>query len=420
MTEVEADTPSPRLRGEGRGEGLRRSSLVGAAPHPALRATFSPQSPGRARGGRRDGLLNGGRRYFAALALLLIATPLVVGLVAPDSPATVLKEGRRLAPAPGVPWSGADWRALPAKVDAYLKDHFGLRQVLIRAHTELTKPLLGPGSDAVLIGRDGRMFYLGEEAVRQSAGLVLRDERVADTVDLIAAMNDDLERRGIRFLVAVPPNAATVYQDDLPDWAKNQGRRTEYDLLLKGLAARGVKAIDLRPAMAEARWEGPAYFRHDSHWTARGALTAYNAVVEADGRSAWRLDPATALAAPSPHRGGDLARLIGVQDGVTEEAGDLKLPQGEKTLLTPDPYGDYVQTSGRAGPTVMIIGDSFTAAHFEPMALQHAGRVVWLDHRHCRFDWAAIDRFRPDEVWWTPTERFLVCDPGARPLGFKG
>jgi alginate O-acetyltransferase complex protein AlgJ len=290
MTEVEADTPSPRLRGEGRGEGLRRSSLVGAAPHPALRATFSPQSPGRARGGRRDGLLNGGRRYFAALALLLIATPLVVGLVAPDSPATVLKEGRRLAPAPGVPWSGADWRALPAKVDAYLKDHFGLRQVLIRAHTELTKPLLGPGSDAVLIGRDGRMFYLGEEAVRQSAGLVLRDERVADTVDLIAAMNDDLERRGIRFLVAVPPNAATVYQDDLPDWAKNQGRRTEYDLLLKGLAARGVKAIDLRPAMAEARWEGPAYFRHDSHWTARGALAAQGRRPRAAHRRAGRRD----------------------------------------------------------------------------------------------------------------------------------
>jgi alginate O-acetyltransferase complex protein AlgJ len=360
------------------------------------------------------------RRYFGVLALLLIATPLVVGLVAPDSPATVLKEGRRLAPAPSIPSSGADWLALPAQVDTYLKDHFGLRDALIRAHKDLTKPLLGLGSDSVLVGRDGRMFYLGEEAVRQSAGLVLRDQRVADTVDLIAAMNDDLKRRGVRFLVAAPPNAATVYQDDLTDWAQNLGRRTEYDLVLQGLAARGVEAVDLRPVMEKARSEGAAYFRHDSHWTARGALAAYNAVVEADGRPAWRLDPATALAAPSPHRGGDLARLLGVQDNVTEEAEELKLPQGEKTLLTSDPYGDYVQTSGRPGPTVMIIGDSFTAAHFEPMALQHAGRVVWLDHRHCRFDWAAIDRFRPDEVWWMPNERFLVCDPDARPLDFAG
>ena len=105
---------------------------------------------------------------------------------------------------------------------------------------------------------------------------------------------------------------------------------------------------------------------------------------------------------------------------MTEEVEELALPAGEKELLTSDPYGDYVQTSGRPGPTIMIIGNSFTGAHFEPMLLQHAGRVVWLSHQHCGFDWAAIDRFRPDEVWWMPNERFLVCDPGARPLDFAG
>ncbi|HKN30216.1 MAG TPA: hypothetical protein VJY34_20995 [Roseiarcus sp.] len=365
-------------------------------------------------------MLLGWRRYFAVAAFLLIAAPLVVGLVAPDSPASVLKEGRRLAPAPRIPATGADWLGLPGELDAYLRDHFGLRQAMIRAHKDLTKPMLGMGSDSVLVGRDGRMFYLGEEAVRQSAGLVVRDQRVADAVDLIAAMRDDLARRGIRFLVAPPPNAATVYQDDLPDWAQNRGRRTEYDLFLAGLAARGVEAIDLRPVMAEARAEGPAYLRHDTHWTARGALMAFNAVVEADGRPDWRLDPATALAAPSLHRGGDLARLLGLQDSVTEEAEELSLPEGEKTLLTADPYGDYVQTSGRPGPTVMVIGDSFTGAHIEPMLLQHAGRVVWLASNHCGFDWAAIDRLRPDEVWWMPNERFLICDPGVRPLDFAG
>jgi alginate O-acetyltransferase complex protein AlgJ len=373
-----------------------------------------------ARSAARRGLLKRHRRYFALLAFLVAATPLAVGLVAPDSPATVLKEGRRLSRAPRFPRTGEDWLALPGELDVYLKDHFGLRQTLIRAHKDLTKPMLGRGDDSVLIGRDGRMFYLGEEAVRQSAGLVVRDQRVADAVDLIAAMRDDLVRREIRFLVAAPPNAATVYQDDLPDWAQNRGRRTEYDLFLEGLAARGVKAVDLRPVMAEARSEGAAYFRHDTHWTARGALMAYDAVVEADGRPDWRIDLTTALAAPSLHRGGDLARMLGVQDSVTEEAEELALPQGEKTLLTADPYGDYVQTSGRAGPTIMVIGDSFAGAHIEPMLLQHAGRVVWLASNHCRFDWAAIDRFRPDEVWWMPNERFLICDPGVRPLDFAG
>ncbi len=360
------------------------------------------------------------RHYFAAFAAILIAAPLVVGLVAPDSPASVLKEGRRLAPAPGLPTDSAGWLALPAAFDAYLKDHFGLRQALIRAHKDLTKPILGTGSDKVLVGRDGRMFYLGEEAVRQSAGLVLRDERITETVDLVAAMNAALARRGVRFLVASPPNGSTVYQDDLPDWAQNHGRRTEYDLFHEGLATKGVRMVDLRPVMAKARAEGPAYYRTDTHWTPRGALAAFNAVVEAAGHPDWRLDPAMALSPPSLRKGGDLARLLGVQDSVSEEVEELKLPPGERKLMTADPYGDYEQTSGHPGPTILILGDSFTGAHFEPMLLPQVGRVIWLSDQHCGFDWGAIDRFRPDEVWWMPTERFLICDPGVRPLRFAG
>ena len=120
----------------------------------------------------------------------------------PDSPAAVLKEGRWLAPAPRIPATREDWLALPGRLDDFLKDHFGLRQAMIRAHKDLTKPLLGLGNNSVLVGRDGRMFYLGEDMVRQSAGLVLRDQAVSDTTELLAqvergsgAPRDSLSRR---------------------------------------------------------------------------------------------------------------------------------------------------------------------------------------------------------------------------------
>jgi alginate O-acetyltransferase complex protein AlgJ len=360
------------------------------------------------------------RRYFAVLAFLLLAIPLAVGIVRPDGPAAILKEGRRLAPAPQVPTSGAGWLALPARVDDFLKDHFGLRQVLIRVHKDLTKPLLGLGNDSVLIGRDGRMFYLGEETVRQSAGLVLRDQAVSDTTRLLARINAALASRGIRFLVALPPNSATIYQRDLPDWAQNRGKPTEYDVFLHQLAALGVPAVDLRPAMRAARAQGPAYFMHDSHWTALGALAGFNAIVAADSHPDWRLDAKSALGPLTARKGGDLARLLGVEDNVTEQSEDLTLPSGTKRLLSSDPFGDYVETSDRPGPTILVIGDSFTGGYFAQMLLQHAGRVVWLDLRHCGFDWKAIDKYRPSEVWWVPTERFLVCGPGVRPENFAG
>jgi alginate O-acetyltransferase complex protein AlgJ len=357
------------------------------------------------------------RRHLALLAFGLLATPLVVGIVKPDSPEAILKEGRYLAPAPRAPGSGDDWLRLPKQIDAYLRDHFGFRQALIRAHKDVTRPLLGFGNDSVLIGRDGRMFYLGEETVRQSAGLLVRDQRVADAADMLVRMNEELRARGIGFLVAPPPNGATIYQDDLPRWAQNRGRPSEYDLLLANLAAKGAPAVDLRPALKKARAGGSVFYMHDTHWTFRGALAAYNAIVEADSHPEWRIDPSFALGPMTPRKGGDLARMFGVGDAVSEYAEDLTLPNGKKVLQSSDPFGDFIETSEKAGPTILILGDSFTGGYLPAMILQHAHRVIWMDHKSCGFDWNDMDKYRPDEAWWMPNERFLVCKPGLKPLG---
>ena len=115
--------------------------------------------------------------------------------------------------------------------------------------------MLGFGNDSVLVGRDGRLFYLGDSAVRQSAGLLVRDRGVADTLDFLAAMNDDLERRGIRFLVASPPNAATVYQERPAGLgARPRAGRTEYDLFVDG--PRGQRRQDRRFAAGHGRGQG--------------------------------------------------------------------------------------------------------------------------------------------------------------------
>jgi alginate O-acetyltransferase complex protein AlgJ len=365
-------------------------------------------------------MLSRHRRYFALMTFLLLATPLIVGIVRPDSPELILKEGRLLASAPEAPRSLEALSAFPGQADAYLKDHFGLRQTMIRTHRDLSHPVLY-GNESVLIGRDGRMFYLGRDMVRQSAGLVLRDRMVADAANMLAEMRDALARRGVGFVVAVPPNSSTIYQDDLPLWAQNQGRKTEYDLFLADLAARGVKAVDLRPVMKSARSDAEAYLMHDSHWTARSAVLAFNAIAEADGHPGWRLDPTSSIGPPFERRGGDVARIIGVEDDVTETVQELALPSKGKTQnLSEGPMPDYLLTSDRPGPTIMVIGDSFTASYFPPMLVQHVGRAIWLNHRECGFDWNWIDKLQPNEVWWVPTERFLICDKGIRPLNFAG
>jgi hypothetical protein len=363
-----------------------------------------------------SGMLRRYRRYFALLAFGLLATPLVVGLVRPDSPELIFKEGRRLAPPPAPPDGFKDLAMLPGQIDPYLKDHFGFRHMLIQLHKDLTKPMLGFGGSEVLIGRDGRMFYLGGEMVRQSAGLIVRDQKVADSTNLLARMRDALERRGIAFFVVVLPSTSSIYQDDLPIWAQSQGRKTEDDLFLQDLAERGIKTVDLRPTLRRAASEGKAYLLHDSHWTVRGAVAGFNAVVEADSHPDWRLDPTKALGPPEEIKGGDLARLLGEQDEVTETAEPLALPAGGKVEnLSHDLMPAHVITTGKPGPTILVVGDSFTASFFPPMLAPHVGRAIWVHYNNegCSFDWSLVDKYHPDEVWWAPVERALICESGA-------
>ena len=346
------------------------------------------------------------RRIFALLAFCLLAAPLVVGLVAPDSPATVFKEGRSLAPAPRLPLTGASWLALPAAVDAYLKDHFGLRQKLITAHRELTKPMLGFGNEfgayrarwAHVLSRRGdgaskrRPSPSRPEGGRRNGYARAHERRASGAGNPLPGRHAaQCGRRSTRMTSRFR--------------RQNPGKPTEYDMLLANLAAKGVTAVDLRPAVKEASTKGPAFYMHDTHWTFRGALAAYNAIVEADAHADWRIEPASALGPMTLRNGGDLARMLGSSDAVSEYAGTLTLPHAKNVLQSSDLVGDFAETSGKAGPTILILGDFFTAAFFPPMVLQHAGRVVWMSHM--------VLRFRLERGGKIPPRRGLVDAHGA-------
>jgi alginate O-acetyltransferase complex protein AlgJ len=360
------------------------------------------------------------RRYWVLGVFSMLGLPLVIGILRPDGNALAASELRDLAPAPELPRGVLDWQELPGHIDAYLRDHFGLRKMLIHWEALLNQGVFRSGNQSVMYGRDGWMFYRNDDMVLQSAGIVRHDQRVVATADLLAAIRNELSASGIKLLVAPPPNSATIYPEQLPGWARNHGKRTEYDLLLNELVARGVSVVDLRPPLRDARLEGRVYNMHDTHWTNRGALAGYNAIVEADSHPDWRLAASSSLGASTDRKGGDLARMLGIPEDVSEPAEPLTLPPGGKyERLSPDhPEPEWAApisvTSDRPGPSIMVIGDSFARDFFFPMLMQHARHVVFLHHRFCGFDWKWIIQFHPDEVWWMPTERYLVCAEKTR------
>ncbi len=348
------------------------------------------------------------RRLLFPLAALLLALPLLGLLLAPDSAARSAAELRALAPWPG--------RLDPTALDAWARDHFGFRRLLIGAEARLVHGALATGTGEVFIGRGGRPFLRVNRMIEQSAGLRLDHDAVAATAGMLAALRDALAARGIPLIVAPPPNASTIATAALPAWARNPGRATEYDALLAALAARGVSALDLRPV---ARAVPAPYRRFDSHWTPRTALAAANAVARAVGRPDWTLDEAEALTPPVPVGGGDLLRLLGLPDR-REAIPWLSLPGGGEQRLDALPYPSVAVSGAHPGPTLLVIGDSFTRALLPPLLLARLGRVVWVYHDLCRFDFGVVDRVRPAQVWYMPTERRMLCDPGAYPAGLPG
>ncbi|MDA8252125.1 MAG: hypothetical protein M0Z28_23580 [Rhodospirillales bacterium] len=354
------------------------------------------------------------RRLLFPLALALLAVPLLAQFVAPATRGMSAEELRPLAAPPG----RDGWTHLLAQTDAWLRDHFGLRRALIGAHARLVHGLLGIGNADVLIGPTGRPFLRENAMIEQSAGLRLDRAGVLAAADMLAALRAALAAQGATLLVAPPPNASTIDAADLPAWARNPGRPTEYDLLLAALAARGVPALDLRPAMrALQRVEDP-YRRTDSHWTPRGALAAFNAIAAAAGRPDWHLAPAVALTPPLPLAPGDLVRLLDLA-GVADER--LLLPALEEGTAQPldrTPWGGVLLTlPDPRGPMIVLLGDSFTRAYFPPMVLARTGRVAWVHHDDCGFDFALVARLRPAQVWYLPTERRIACAAGRYPAG---
>jgi hypothetical protein len=327
-----------------------------------------------------------------------------------------------LAPAPGFPNQLLEWLTVARRTDEYLRDHFGLRRQMIDARAVIAHRWLRNGNAAVQIGRDDWMFFRYEDTVRQSAGLLLREPRVKETADTIARIRSSLSDIGVRFTFAPTPNSATIYPEQLPEWARNHSRPTEYDLLLKEVAARGVATLDLRPVLRAAKQAGQVYYRHDTHWTPRGTLAAFNAMAVATGHSGWQLDPATVLApAALGPGGGDLVRMLGLPAADGYES--IEMPKlGNGTI---EGFGLDVMLGGNfrarpereRGPVIMVIGDSYTGIHFSPFVLTSGSQFFWIHHQWCGFDWKWIEMAHPDEVWLMPNERLFLCNAGAVPNG---
>ncbi|MFM1979625.1 MAG: hypothetical protein RLZ68_890, partial [Pseudomonadota bacterium] len=219
-------------------------------------------------------------------------------------------------------FAGLDWREIPRQEDDFRKgkttttlerqldQKMPQRNYLIGLANGVRYALTGGSVDQVRGGRNGWLF-LTEEIRYDSDGPVHMRARM----DLLASTRLALQSQGVELLVAIVPDKARIYADQLNGAGYPISSQTRYSDAIEQLAQRGITAVDLMQPMLKARPTQDVYYRTDTHWNQAGAALAASSVADAVRKLTPNMDSVQFLTQQDAHvtqRFGDLIRLMGI------------------------------------------------------------------------------------------------------------
>ena len=193
-----------------------------------------------------------------------------------------------------------------------LDKKFPARTDLIAGANTLRYLLTGGGGDQVRVGKDDWLF-LTEELRFDAGGAAALNARA----ELLGAAASELERQGVKLVVALVPDKARVYADHLALGHYPTYNNSRYQDGLSALRSHQVTTVDLLQPLKRAAARSQVYYRSDTHWNQAGAQVAAQAVATAVQRLGPRLEKTTFSTTDeggSSARAGDLIRLMGLHD----------------------------------------------------------------------------------------------------------
>ncbi len=218
------------------------------------------------------------KRAYVLLLVLVCASPLVLTPLFGESESA---EKRDLSEFPALIEDGALNLSFASELDTWITEHFCFRSELITANNVLKAEVFATSDeDQVIVGKDDWLYF--SETADDYLGLNrLTDGDIARLAAVVDLMDEYVTGKGGRFVFAVAPNKNTVYPDYMPDYYRRTQEATNLQRLTETLKGRPYFA-DLLGALQGSG--ETAYHARDSHWNNLGALTGYNAILDAAGR----------------------------------------------------------------------------------------------------------------------------------------
>lgn len=166
---------------------------------------------------------------------------------------------------------------------AYFEQHFAFRAQAITADADIQSNVFHVSNlDSVIAGKDGWLYYAStlDDYMGQNT---LSQKQIDGIVHNLALVQQRVEEHDARFLFTVAPNKNTLYPEHMPSYYHpDKDAARNRDLLNAALAKSTVDYCDLF-TLFESQDE-TLYFARDSHWNNKGALLAYNAMLDKLGK----------------------------------------------------------------------------------------------------------------------------------------
>jgi hypothetical protein len=320
-------------------------------------------------------------RIIIAVFILSIVAPLVAMIFRLDS-STNVQENRLHAAFPPIKPEMASLKKFPHLFYVYFRDNFGFRGSLIKLNYLVRRSLLRETEfNDVLFGSNGWLYYLGEHEMDDAIGITKYDEQTMQRWSLsLENKRKWLASRGIRYLLVIPPNKASIYNEYIPSYFGKLANITALDELLSYIETHtNVEMIDLRNVLLGAKSSERLYMKSDTHWNDYGAFVAYQEIIKIISLHISSKPPATLadfFIERKTESGGNLAIMAGGAEFIKEEQISFipkKARLAKQMEMDTDDARTYAmgQEDDRL-PTAVVFGDSmfdalipFISEHFK-------------------------------------------------------
>jgi alginate O-acetyltransferase complex protein AlgJ len=366
----------------------------------SLNSSASSNPVANQRGANANALL-------VALFVTVISLPLAANLAGIDG-GDAGAENRELAPLPSLSHSLQSVLDFGPGLSLWFNDHFGFRSLLVRWYGESRLFVLGVSpTTAVVKGADGWFFYGEDGSVEDySAGDPLTDAALANWRNALVRARQWAHLHGAGFVFTVAPDKYVIYPEEMPSTLRRIGAVRRADQLYAYLLDLGFM-VDTRPPLLEAKQRERIYQQTDTHWNERGALVAYQQIVNAARAEVPSIPPAWGREDFAPVSADveamDLAGMMGLKRVMRETDLQLKpLPVRLARVVEPagaEPTAEegrlVTEIPGSTLPRAVIFRDSFMS-RLVPFLSEHFSRAVYLWQND--FDPDVVTREHPDIV----------------------